>query len=156
MSLTCWENIYEKNRLYQIDKMEVREEGGNLEKQALFSLQPEGEISCNARILQLFFKLKLLLQSALDYLEFQTRAVGLGECTTKCGFLRALSSSWDILGHCFAELFHGLIFHYCTLFYHHIPYASVECHTCATSRLMETDLYSSLLSATWDSERAAQ
>lgn len=42
--------------------MKVREEGGNLEKhQALFSLQPEGEIICNSRILQLFFKLKLLL-----------------------------------------------------------------------------------------------
>lgn len=99
----------------------VREEGENLEKhQALFSLQPEDEIICHSHLLKLFFKLKLLLQSALEYLEFRRRAVGSGECTTKCGFLRALSSSWDILGHWFPEMFHGLIFHYCTLFYHHV------------------------------------
>ena len=100
-----------RETFYLTDETEaVREEGGNLEKhQALFSPQPEGEIICHSHILQLFFKFKLLLQSALDHLEFQRRAAGSGECTTKCSFLRALSSSWDILGHCFPELFHGLI-----------------------------------------------
>lgn len=121
-------------------KESVGEGGGNLEK-------TEGEIIHHSHILQLFFELNLLLQSALGYLEFQ-RTVGSGECTTKCGFLGALSSSWDILGHYFPEVFHGLIFHYCILFYHHIPCAPVECHTCAASRLTEADLCSFLLSAT--------
>lgn len=122
-----------KNRLHLIDEMEdVREEGGNLEKhQALLSPQPEGENICHSHILQLFFKLKLLLQGVLDYLEFWRRAAGSGECTTKRGFLRALPSFCNILGHCFPELFHGPLFLYCTLFYQHITHASVECHMCS-------------------------
>lgn len=83
---------------------DVREEGGNLEKhQALLSPQPEGENICHSHILQLFFKLKLLLQSVLGYLEICRRAAGSGEC----GFLRALSSSCNILGTAFLSCFMG-------------------------------------------------
>lgn len=136
----------------------VRKEEGRewfLKNTLICSLLNQRVKLCQSHILQLFFKLKLLLQSTLDYLEFQKRSWIRWVCH-KVQPPQRLVFIWGFPG---ALLFGAVSWsHYCTLFYYHIPHASVECHTHATSRLTETERVKVpfLLSTIWDSKRAAQ